>query len=234
MEEYLGKLIDDKNKGLWEDLSEEFSIRIESSFESNYLTNFKDGIITIYIHEDNLNPASFTHELLHILMKRSNKNVGKHLDEKIKSNESLHYMFSLQLRDHISNCLEHIKMLPIYLNFGYSQMEFISDYSEKKMNNKLFANLKSQFVVNGVYDREAVDFYIGKFYAMKACPNPAFDYQKYYEGFKRLDKKLFHALNEFWEDWETYDVEDSNDDYAEMLDLFIEDLINWQSNKTMI
>lgn len=234
MEEYLNKLIDCKNRSLQEDLTKEFSIGIEPSFEPNYLTNFKDDDITIYVLKDDLNPASFTHELLHIFMKRNNKNVEKHLNEKIKNNDSLNYIFSLPLRDHIGNCLEHIKMLPFYLNLGYNKKEFISDYTERKMNNRLLKNLKSQFLVNGIYNREAVDFYIGKFYAMKACPNPAFDYRKFYEGFKRLDRKLFRTLNEFWEDWQTYDIEDIKDDYDEILDLFIEDLTNWCSNKKVI
>jgi hypothetical protein len=234
MEKYLQKLIDDKNKELWEDLNKEFIINLDPSFEPNYLTNFKNNSITIYIYENELNPASLTHELLHILMKKNNKNVGKHLNEKITNNNSLHYIFSIPLRDHIGNCLEHNKMLPIYLSFGYDRKYFISDYTEKKMNNDLLNNLKKRYFVNKIYDREAVDFFIGKFFAMKACPNPRFDYRKYYEGLKNIDKKLFHLLNEFWEDWTTFDINDIDDDYEEILDLFVEDLTKWQSNKIVI
>jgi len=234
MNNYTDKLINSQNKELWENIDKDFQITLTKSHEPNYLINFKNDKITIYVDEHDLRPSSFTHELLHIEMKRNEKNIGKHLDLLIQENDQLHYLFSLPLRDHIGNCLEHVKMLPKFLELGFSNSEFISDFVTKKMTNTEWSNIKSAYLNNKIFDKQAVDFLIGKFFGMKACNNKKHNYSKYYSGIAKLDRKLSKAINEFWNDWLTFNPSDQSDDYSEMIELFIADLNDWQNGKTII
>lgn len=234
MNNYLSKLVNANNEELWNSLNNDFAIKLTKSHEPNFLINFKNDEVTIYVDENDLTPSSFTHELLHIEMKRNDKNVGRDLDKLIQENEQLHYLFSLPLRDHIGNCLEHVKMLPKFLDLGFIGSNFISDYMTKKMTNSEWNKIKSSYCQDNIFDKGAIDYLIGKYFGMKACNNKKYNYSKYYQGIKKLDIKLSKLLSDFWNDWMTFDPFNIDDNYTEILELFIEDLNEWQMNKTII
>ncbi len=132
MEIYLDKLLDKRNINLWDSLSKLHKIELADSMEPNYITHFLNEKITIYIQPDNYCPAAFTHELLHIFLKSNKVNIAFDLDNRIAESEKLFYVFSNRLKEHIGNCLEHSKMLPIYLELGYEEQLFISDLRKGK------------------------------------------------------------------------------------------------------
>lgn len=175
-----------------------------------------------------------THELLHIELKRKKILISSELNGLIGKSTVLNYIFSKNLEDHIGNCLEHIKMIDPFTKMGYEPYQFISDFDKKKMTNAEIQNLKSAYKDRGIINRDAVDFFIGKFFAMKACLNPKFNYNKEYVFLSKLDFGLFKLLNEFWKDWLTFDISDPNDTYDEILEYFIQDLLSWTENKTII
>jgi len=233
MEKYLNKLIDNRNTKLWNELNEKYEFILLKSPEPNYMSNLDGEIATICIYEKDINPAHFTHELLHIFLKSKGVQIINDFYEIIENSPEIHYFFSTELKSHITNCLEHNLMLPIYLSLRFENHYFISDYTDRKMNNKLMSALQERYKVNGIYDSEAIDFYIGKFFAMKTCNNKSFNYSKYYNSFIKLDKKLFKLLTDFWNDWKTYNINDSNDNYDDILDYFIKDLKDWNNNKNI-
>ena len=234
MSEYLNSLLDERNSELWNDLNTTHNITLEPSFEPNFITNFKDDNITIYVYEDNLSPADFTHELLHIRLKSNGLDIGRDLNKKIEENEKLYCLFSTALKDHISNCLEHIKMLPIFIDLGFKNSQFLSDYKSKKMSSGQMQEIALRYRESRIYDREAVDSFIGLFFAMKADNNRMNKYDIQYKKLSKLDKKLYKLLVDFWEDWLTFDYNDKDDNYDDIINYFIEDLNDWHDNKTVI
>ncbi|WP_417352847.1 hypothetical protein, partial [Flavobacterium alkalisoli] len=184
-----------------------------------------------YVNGYNLCPSSFTHELLHIYIKDKKINIANELEKHITENHTLRTIFSLPLRTHIGNCLEHIKMLPIYLNLGFPNEKFLSDYNESKMDSLTILQIKTTYKNYNIYNKEVVDFYIGKFFAMKACNNNSFNYFNYYSELENIDSELFYSLNNFWENW--INIIDSRN-YKPILEKFIEDLKNWTKNKKFI
>ncbi len=102
------------------------------------------------------------------------------------------------------------------------------------MNNDIIYLIQIHYKENGIYYREAIDTFIGKFFAMRACNNVAFNYSKYYKLLERIDSKLYNLLNDFWNDWKTYDISDANDSYEEILEYFIDDLNGWIKNKVVL
>ena len=235
MEEYLESLTDKANIDLWNEMNNSYSISLEESPEPNYIVNFKnDGEIILYIDKDNLSTSSFTHELLHIYLRHQGVNIVNELNDKIAKSEKLNYIFSYDLRDHIGNCLEHIKMLSEFKRYGYKDSEFIDDFYEPKMTDITLFNFSSVFKDSGIYDRDAIDCYMGKFFGMKACNNKAFNYNKYYKAFKELDADLYNVLLKFWNSWVDYDIRRNEKEYLTYLQNFIAELENWTKNKVII
>ncbi|TDE41411.1 hypothetical protein E0I26_16410 [Flavobacterium rhamnosiphilum] len=240
MRNQIEHLVDNRNIYLWQQMNKKFNIFILESFEPNYSINikkkklFRKTKVFISVLSSDLCPASFTHELLHLYLTSMKILIGDDLIELIFKNENLYRIFSRDLRNHVSNCLEHIKMLPLYSELGYENEKFISDYSTEKMTPKEMNNLEFGFSNIFLLDRGAVDFYIGKFFAMKACNNTTIDYENYYTKMKNLDFKLFNILDEFWLSWINYDITKTKNNYNSLLYKFTTDLNFWINSKAIL
>lgn len=218
--------IDERNLSLWNDLKMKYTILLERSFEPNFLcyTQGRDAII--YIPVGSLCKDSFTHELLHIYIKSKNIRIGEYLTQQYRRDPILSGVFSTALFEHIINCLEHIKMLPIYLNLGFSRVKFIKDYKAPKCKPKDIDLLKNGWHSSGIQKRLVADYYVGKFFAIKACPNDSIDYSKFLNSLQSIDNDLFAILTTFWQSWQEYDI-DKSFSYYGFSDLFITNLKQW-------
>jgi hypothetical protein len=234
MIEHIDKLINSRNMDLWLELNKEYDFILEESPEPNYMSRVEDKKATIRIYQNDLTPSPFTHELLHVFLKSKNVLIQYELFEAVKGSDELKTIISFELIEHIGNSLEHSLILPIFLKMGFEKEDFLSDFKEKKMTDKELKVLKSNFKINRVYRKESVDFFIGKFFAMKSCNNKAFKYYKYFVALEKLDCKLYKLLHEFWEDWLTFDFTNPNDTYEVILENFLLDINHWLSNKTII
>jgi len=121
-------LIDNRNLELWNSLLTIQDIEIRREKRPDYLAFSKSGKTIIYVPIDYLDTASFTHELLHIYLRTKEVFIGGRLTLSIKESEKLSKIFSDNLIDHFGNCLDHIKMLPEFLNLGYNERDFLSDF----------------------------------------------------------------------------------------------------------
>jgi hypothetical protein len=143
------RLIDFRNIDLWNTLSKEREIKIQREKVNNYSAFSKDNKTTIYVPLDNEDPASFTHELLHVFLRTKDVYIGAGLQISIKDSKVLSKIFSDKLIEHIGNCLDHIKMYPEFVKLGYNPEEFLSDYSENKLTNDEIFNIKKHFIRPG-------------------------------------------------------------------------------------
>ena len=233
-------LVDNRNIHLWQQMNKKFNITIRQSFEPNYSINihkkkiFRKIKVFISVLNSDLCAASFTHELLHLHLASTKILIGDELGELIFKNNNLYRVFPRDLRNHVSNCLEHIKMLPLYLELGYENEKFISDFHTKKMTPLEMTNLEIGFSNVFSLDRGVVDLYIGKFFAMKACNNATINYDIYYKEMENLDFELYKILDEFWFSWINYDIGKSKNNYNSILHKFTSDLDFWIINKGII
>ena len=69
-------LIDTRNIDLWNTISKVREISIQRENQDNYSAFSKDNKTTIYIPLDNNDPASFTHELLHVFLRTKDIYIG--------------------------------------------------------------------------------------------------------------------------------------------------------------
>jgi hypothetical protein len=173
-------LIDSRNIELWTALSKVREISIKREKQNIYSAYSIDNKTTIYVPIDGNDPASFTHELLHVFLRTKKVYIGAGLQISIKESKVLSKIFSDNLIEHIGNCLDHIKMFPLFVNLGYEPDKFLSDYSENKLTNNEILCIKKHFFTRFfkkvLYNKTAIDFYIGKYFAAISCPNTTFDY----------------------------------------------------------
>jgi hypothetical protein len=234
-------LLDDKNIELWKTLNSDYEIVIQKEKRSDYLSYSKDKKTIIYVPHDNLNSASFAHELLHVYLRSKKVFIGSGFALSIKENKVLSRIISEKLIEHVGNCLDHIKMYPVFIKLGYNQTEFIADYFVDKLTNKDIEDIKNHLVekriFRKVYNASAIDFFIGKFFAANACPNDFFDYKKQLEKLKTIDFELFQILETFMIAWKNFDYNDTDPisrSYNLLLFDFIDSLENWTTGKIII
>lgn len=234
-------LVDNKNSDLWNELQAVQRIEIQFEKRKEYYAFSQNDKSVIHIPDNDINPASFTHELLHIYLRTKKVFIGGGLKLSIKEKPTLSRIFSEALLEHIGNCLDHIKMLPEFLKIGYDRKEFLLDYSTNKFTDEELRNLKANFIHNGffkkVYNASAVDFYVGKYFAIGTCPNNELDYSNALNELQKIDKDLFSILEKFLKEWIDFDY--TNDDpiagsYHLFLFDFVDELENWTKGKQIL
>jgi hypothetical protein len=233
-------LLDNRNLELWNSLRMVHVIEIRKEKRPDYLSFSKSGKTIIFVPFDNIDPASFTHELLHIYLRTKDVFIGSGLTLSIKDSEKLSRIFSDNLIDHIGNCLDHIKMLPEFLNLGFNENDFLSDYSVNKLTNEEILKIKKHYtsttLFKKVYNASAVDFFIGKYFAANFCSNKSYDYQSQLKELEKIDHDLFQILERFLNDWKNFDYNDTDSitgSYHSLLFDFIENLEKWIEEKTI-
>lgn len=234
--------IDSANLKLWETMNQSFNISIDYSLENCYCNFFQKGNCIIYVPRMSApDSASFTHELLHIYLPYHKTYIGGTVEGMLKETYPLNIIFDKKLYDHISNSLEHIKMLPIYLNMGYPIETFLLDYNNNKLTDEEVDCLCQHYkkgLFRTKYNRKAINLFIGKFFAVKADINNNNQYDRQMSALKTLDNTLYSALEKFWNSWIEYDVEKQRevweDDYHEMVNVLVDDLTDWGKDKKIV
>jgi hypothetical protein len=224
------ELLDYRNQNLWTEISKNYNISFENSPSREYSCFTQNRNVIFYIDKNNLCKSSFTHEMLHVYLRCKDCYISGGLNNTIRQNSTLSSMFSSELLEHMGNCLDHIKMLPIYLNLGFEKEKFILDFDENKCTSAELNNLKQNYKIYSSINRNAVDFYIGKLFAILADPNTEFDYSKELEEFKIIDPILFEANNKMIEHWKEIKVENRqifDDDYHSVLFEYYQNLEKW-------
>jgi len=232
-------LIDHRNIELWNLLNKDFEIEIVRKISDNYSVYSIDNKATIYVSIDNINSSSFTHELLHIFLRSKQIFISTGLAMGVKENKILSRIMSDNLLEHIGNCLDHIKILPLYLELGYENSEFISDFYTHKLPDSEIQNIKRNYcsTINfkKYYSRSAIDSFIGKFFAAVTCSNEDFNYKEQLIKLKKIDNELFEILERFFIEWRDFDLNDDSpvNNYHTVEYNFERNLENWARKKTI-
>ena len=218
--------IDKRNVALWKELNRsDFSIVIEESNEPNYGCYCQNKDATIYVLTSKPDPASFAHELLHVKFRINGMLAGCRLKRMIQEHPILKDVITKETIDVITNCMEHVKMLPQFLAMGYSNAEFLSDYYDSKLHVWEYCDLCGKYMMDR---RHGEDRFIGKYCAMRADNNPDHKYNMYFGLMKLLDKSLYEIVERFWNDWLQYDTEKQREvlefDYGPIISNFVNEL----------
>ena len=163
--------LDKRNEDLWREMNAHFTIILKESPENNYITNYSPKGITIFVDPTDMNPAPFTHELLHLYLKHRQIRILDDFTENTATDSELLYLLSQSVVNHISNCLEHYKMVPLFLGRDFELQFFTKDFHTKLMDEQTANKIAKDYLKNGIHDGKAVQTFIKKFFSMKSSAN---------------------------------------------------------------
>jgi hypothetical protein len=229
------KNIDEKTLELLVDLQNEFDISFEIK-DIDYCEVFqKSNTAIIYYNPKIVTTESITHELLHIWLNRFNYSISNRIFFSAQSNKKLRKFLNKFLCDYISNCCDHFKMYPKYLDMGYSPKEFLKNGLKLKTSILDIKKIKLKFF--GFYNSQSVNLFIGYLFSILADHIKDNDYSEHHKYLIEKDSKLYTIIIDFWSKWEVFDIDNIDPIYNSDLELshsFINELTNWAKNKTFI
>ena len=225
MEEF----IDSRNSEIWELLSKNYKFKIENSQNEEYSCFTKNSEAIIYVVPNKISKDSFTHELLHIYLKYKEFYLGSSIKNFIRGDETLQFLLSENLLEHIGNCLDHLKMFEIYIDLGFEKKEFLYDFELFKCSKDELNRITKHFEYFGNVNPNAIDFYIGKLIAILCDPNEENDYTKELLEFKELDFELYEIVNNLVAETKKFDIEKNDflNSYRDISSTFYHNLKNW-------
>lgn len=199
------QFINDRNRSLWQSINQNFRIIVETHSNQHFYHYFKDGEVFLFLPEEGGTPELFTHELLHLDLIAKGVFITNYLKERLRNEPLLHWTFNENLFEQIGNCLEHWKMLPQYLELGFER-DLFSDSYYMPCCTKMSMQMISSGMKKDVPARASVDLFIHKFFAMKSCLNPGFNYEAQLAELRTVNEELYCILEQFWKNWLAFDV----------------------------
>lgn len=197
--------IDKRNLAIWNEVQEEYQTSVQLYNGREYRHQLFEQKAVIFIPENNPSTELFTHELLHIYLRRKRIFITEYLLQRLKDEPLLYWSLTDNLFEQVGHYLEHIHMLPIYLNCGFDRTNFIEDYE-----TPVFSQFNLQLLYSGMKKNPPsiaiLDLYINKFFAMQASCNNSIIYISYLEDLREMDPILFSILQSFWQSWSSYNI----------------------------
>lgn len=204
-------LIDSRNQDLWERLNVLVPVKVEMA-EQDYYGAYTFGFsATVFVNPKRICSASFTHELLHVRLKREGLMANTIFKTAIIKSSKLHRIIPPQAVEHITNCLDHIKMLPEYLKLGYNKEDFIIDFQESKLTLEDAKMIAESIQARGNQRLKDIGahFFIAKLFGVLACPNNGIDYSKQLQFLQNADKALYEIMMTFNAKWKEWDISEN-------------------------
>ncbi len=229
--DFLTNLLNDRNEFLWHEIKKNYNIKFEKSSNKEYAVFQQSKNVTFYVDESNLCPDSFTHEMLHLYLSLNGIHINGALRLRLLGDDFFSFILSPNLIEHIGNCLEHVKMLPIYLEMGFDRTKFILDYDVYKCDNDELRNFELYYSSNNIINTTVVDPYIGRLVSILADPNMTFDYSEQLMRMQKIDSKLFQVITSLFKNWNDLIIKDRtllDNDYTDVVNLFIDELNEWK------
>lgn len=125
-------------------------------------------------------------------------------------------------------------MLPFYLELGFNRDSFLLDYEQDKCTDSEMKSIKKYLKSGLSYNSKAIDLFIGKVFAIRACPNEKIDYEPKLEQLKKINSSLFEINNKVIENWKKVDIEDEDIlayNYNDVLFEYTNEMEEWARNK---
>ncbi|MCK9401647.1 MAG: hypothetical protein M0Q51_16885 [Bacteroidales bacterium] len=222
------KYINHQNQKLFDELSSVYNIELylDPSMNSWGIDNNEPIIRT---PKDDLNIASFTHELLHLYLDYQGLTSKEHIYYEIFNIHVLMSINRAMLFDHIYNVSCHKKIYPIFHNLGFQDKDFVQ-------NNGFFFKRRDYLIIKtcrslNIMSKLWISQFIGHFFALKNDIIESHEQynRKYLYKLAKLDKRLYQIIYNFDTKWTKQTDLDCCENYLELSN----DLFRWlkENNK---
>lgn len=202
LEEY----IDDKNRSLFQKLTENYQIDLikidpeEGQNEDHWKLNYFQNTYRISYYKDVESSGFLSHELFHIdLLVKGFSDFPEILPLIKEGNKN--YIF-LPIVGHLNNVLAHERFYNDFIKLGYLPCEFVSDYNSPINIQEIIETIETAKQTSGLPHAD-ISAFIQYFFAAKDNRNPLKEkeYEKLLSYLKSRNSKLFSILNNTWVSW---------------------------------
>lgn len=222
------QLLDDRNMNYWNEISEVFhpSIQLYDGKYCHY--HIFQSTVQFFIPAANSCRDTFTHELLHVWLRSKGIFITEFLLRQLKEAPLLCWSFSEHLFQQIGHSLEHVKMLPYFIEAGCTKEMFSEEDQQFRFTTLQLQIIRSGMVRYSKVPLSCLDLYINRFFALKSLVNDQFDGREYLNFLSDVRPELFLLLDEFWNRWAAFEIQDSaNYSYKSFTSHFIHQLGKW-------
>ncbi len=229
------ELLDFRNQNLWNEINQKYIVEIEETTNKEYSVYSINNSATFFINKNNLCKDSFTHEMLHVYMEIKDLYFSSSLKLTLPQSKILSENLSPQLIEHIGNSLDHIKMLPIYLELGFDRKKFIIDYDQYKCTNEEIMIFNKYYKIGKKINLKVIDAYIGRLISILCDPNSDFDYSSDLKKLEKIDPLLFKIIVRLINHTKEVKVLDRTifeDNHRTVISNFYKNMINWISKNS--
>lgn len=230
----MNTLVDERNQELWDAINSRYTVSFKPSFNDEHACHIQGDSVTFSVVEDRPSKDAFTHEMLHVYLSLKENYIGAALKRVVSGSNILRSIFSDALLEHAGNCLDHVKMLPLYLKMGFDREQFLLDYHEHKCSDNELSQIKKHYRSGKKLNLSAVDFFLGKVFAVLADPNPTLNYTLQKQELKRVDSFLFSITEKLFNNWHKVNLESTepsptllNYSYQDVAASYYQDLKQW-------
>jgi hypothetical protein len=209
------KYLTHQNQKLFDELTSSYEIKLllDPNVKSWCVDNNKPIIRT---PKDDLNIASFTHELLHIYLDFHGLTSKEYIYYNLMNIEVLHSVNRALLFDHIYNVSSHKKMYPIFQKLGFKDIDFVQ-------NNGYFFKRSDYLIIKickklNIFSKLWISQFIGHFFALKndIIKNHREYNRSYLLKLAKLDKSLYKIIYKFDSEWTQQTSLDCTNNYLEL------------------
>lgn len=226
----MNELIDSRNEKLWNEINENYIVTFEDSTNGEYACDIQSENVIFIIDKNNLCKDSFTHEMLHVYMSMKDLYFSSALKLTIPQSRLLSENLTFDLIEHIGNCLDHIKILPIYLELGFDRTKFLLDYDLYKCSAEEISQFNKYYKVGKKINTKAIDSYIGRLVAIFSDPNESFDYSSDLNKLQKIDPllyKIVERLINHTKELKVVDRKNHEDNHRTVISNFYKNLTKW-------
>jgi hypothetical protein len=131
------------------------------------------------------------------------------LKERFRNEPLLRWSLDENLFEQVGECLEHWKMLPLYLSMGFERVLFCENYYMPCCNEMSMQIIRSG-MNKAVPTKISVHHFVHKYFTMKTCLNPAFDYDDELDELKFINGDLYVILENFATRWNDLEISRGN------------------------
>ena len=208
MTNLINKYLDNRNTKLFNDLSNKFKIDLFKIEEPapvgrEYIwqcLQIGTDQFRVSYYTDIDSTASFTHELLHIdLIGKGFSSFSEILPYISEGDKNLLFQ---PIIGHICNIYAHPKFYQYFIDLGYKNHEFLTDYNDKLKVDDIISNINFQFDTLGLPNK-GIWHYITSFYTAKDNRNPEKEVEcvTLLRFLQSKDPILFNILDNNWNSW---------------------------------
>jgi hypothetical protein len=228
----VSKLIDHRNKDIYDQISSKLTVAFEPSFNGEHSVFTINNDVTFYIPVGVHSVDAFAHELLHTYMNYHGVFIAGNFKNTVWQSNILKQLLDIPLAEHVTNCIAHKLMLPLYLKRGFDRTLFLFDYFSFKAEPGVLKQIERDYRFGNQYSRPAVRNFIGKYFAVTCDPNPEFDYQNELKHLRKIDSQLFQILEGYLLQWSDYDfTNDELGSFRAKNDWLYQQLKSWLNGK---